>query len=58
MDNSVCSLQIFIKKINEELCELKSYINNVWLCNNNCKINRANLLLVYINLFRGGLIYV
>ena len=56
MDNSICSLQIFIKKISEELRELKNYINNIWLYNNNCEINKSNSLLVCINLFKGGLI--
>ena len=55
MDNSVCNLQIFIKKINKELYKLKSCASNIWLYNNNCEINKTNSLLVYINLFRGGL---
>ena len=55
MDNSVCSLQMFIRKINKELYKLKSCVSNVWFCNNSCKINRANSLLVYMDLFRGGL---
>ena len=57
MDNSIYSLQIFIKRINEELYKLRSYMNNTWSYNNNCKINRANSLLIYIDLLRGGLTY-
>ena len=58
MDNSVCNLQVFVKKISEELYKLRSCVSDVWLYNNSCKINRANLLLIYINLFKGGLAYI
>ena len=55
MDNSVCSLQVFVRRISKELCKFRSCASDVWLYNNSCKINRANSLLVCIDLFRGGL---
>ena len=58
MDNLVCNLQIFIKKISEKLYKFKNYVSDIWLYNNNCKINKANSLLVYIDLFKGGLVCV
>ena len=58
MDNLIYNLQMFIKKISEKLYKFKNYANNIWLYNNNYKINRANSLLVYINLFKGGLVYI
>ena len=58
MDNLVYNLQVFIGKINKKLYKFRNYINNVWSYNNNYKINRANLLLVYIDLLRGGLAYI
>ena len=46
---------MFIKKINKELYKLRNYISNIWLYNNNYKINKSNSLSVYIDLFKGGL---
>ena len=58
MDNLVYNLQVFVEKIGEELCEFKSCVSDIWSCNNSFKINKTNLLLVYMDLLRGGLVYI
>ena len=48
---------MFIERISEKFCKLRNYMSDIWLYNNSYKINRANLLLVYMDMLRGGLAY-